>query len=157
MYRLAILILLVPCFALAADAPATPGWTAPEAPVVAPAAPERDGVFAAAASPKFGQVLNQAATEAWRNGDISRGDLARIRLAVMLRPRVIAECQSCVMDEGIQRGIVPSSAADNVSAFDWTQLLAFIKELLPMILQIISLFSSQASLIVPYAPLALAA
>lgn len=95
---------------------------------------------APAASKSFRATLSQAAEKAYRSGEITRWDLARIRLAISLRPKAIDECQACVTEEACAAGVMPMSAAGD-GAFDWSTLAAFIKEWLPQILAIIKLFS----------------
>lgn len=86
----------------------------------------------------FRRTLIQAAEEAQAAGEITRGELFRLRFA-SLRPQVAAQIEKCCAEQAASEGVLP--AGSNVSAFDWTQLLAFIKELLPLILQLISIFS----------------
>jgi hypothetical protein len=86
----------------------------------------------------FRKTLIKAAEEAQASGEITRGELFRLRFA-SLRPQVAAQMEKCCAEQATSEGLMP--AAGNLNAFDWTQLLAFIKELLPLILQIISIFS----------------
>lgn len=116
-----------------------------------------DAGSAAAALPGFKAALGKAATHAYRDGEISRVDLAKIRLAILLRPRVVAEAQQLVIDEGAKAGVIKQGS--DVAAIDWNAILAFIQALLPLILQLIELFSSQAAAamgtsgVASYAPL----
>ena len=94
-------------------------------------------------SKNFKSTLAAAADQAFQAGEISRWELARIRLAITFRPRVLAEVQGCVIDEACRAGkMAPQSAeAAEADGFDWAALLEFIKQLLPLILQIISIIS----------------
>ena len=94
-------------------------------------------------SRNFKAALQQAAADACQAGEISRWELARVRLAIAFRPRALAEVQGCVIDEACRAGkMAPQSAeAAEADGFDWAALLEFIKQLLPLILQIISIFS----------------
>jgi hypothetical protein len=94
-------------------------------------------------SRNFKAALQQAAEDACQAGEISRWELARVRLAIAFRPRALAEVQGCVIDEACRAGkMAPQSAeAAEADGFDWAALLEFIKQLLPLILQIISIFS----------------
>lgn len=91
------------------------------------------------ATQKFTNVLKDAARAAWKDGAISRLDLARINLAIIFRPQAIAECQSALLDEATARGTITANAAGDVSAIDWAALFALFIELMPLILQIIAL------------------
>jgi hypothetical protein len=91
------------------------------------------------ASKSFKNTLSAAAAQAQKDGTITRWQLARIRMAIAFRPDAMAEAQACCLDQAINDGLMRSPEGDaDLDGFDWTQLLAFIKELLPMILQIIS-------------------
>jgi hypothetical protein len=90
-------------------------------------------------SASFKKTLSKAADEAYREGQITRWELARIRMAIAFRPEAVAEIQASCCDEAVAAGKM-KPADGNASAFDWTALLDFIKQLLPLILQIISIF-----------------
>ena len=93
------------------------------------------------ASRNFARTLRTAAVEAYRAREISRWDLARINLATMFRQQALSEAQECVISEAVQSGRFSASEEEmRGPGFDWDALLEFIKELLPLILQIISLF-----------------
>ena len=94
-------------------------------------------------SRNFKAALQQAAEDACQAGEISRWELARVRLAIAFRPRALEDVQGCVIDEACRAGkMAPQSAeAAEADGFDWAALLEFIKQLLPLILQIISIFS----------------
>jgi len=63
----------------------------------------------------------------------------RWRVNVATRnPRQLAKIYAGTLDEAIAAGIC--QASDTTDGFDWNSLLAFIKELLPVILKIIALF-----------------
>lgn len=94
------------------------------------------------ATRSFKNALLTAASTAYQQGEISRVDLARVRFALLLRPRAVAEAQQACIDEGIKAGIIKDGVAAANDSFDWESLLAFIQALLPIILEIISIFSS---------------
>ena len=87
---------------------------------------------------EFKTALLQAAAEARSAGEIDRGDYLRIWFVATFRPRALAQVQATVVHEAVSAGLMPPSA--NPEAFDWSALLAFIQALLPIILQIISIF-----------------
>lgn len=113
-------------------------WTA--APAVAAVEPGAASADPAAtlvtASPTFKKAVVKAAEESFRKGDINRWDLAKIRLCPARR---LAEAQSCVTDEAVRAGVMKPADVANAN-FDWSALLAFIEKLLPLILQLISIF-----------------
>lgn len=119
--------------------PSGAGWEAVESVAVAPvmdAAADRP----AAATRTFKAALNNAATAAHREGKITRWQLARLRLAIAFRPDAMAEAQACVIDQGIQDGVLRDGSDAIKDGFDWARLLEFIKQLLPLIMQIIAVF-----------------
>lgn len=118
------------------------GWNAatavatPAAVADAAAASER----APAATRDFKRTLNAAATAAYKDGKLTRWQLARLRLAITFRPDAMAEAQACVIDQGIQDGVLKDGDDAVKDGFDWSRLLEFIKQLLPLIMQIIAVF-----------------
>lgn len=142
---------VLPC-APAAE-PGQPAWqadlVAPPAVVTPPSAYAAQSEYAAAAaadvasrpraaSKSFKTTLSAAAAQAQKDGTITRWQLARIRMAIAFRPDAIAEAQACCLDQAVNDGLMRSPGDVDLDGFDWSQLLAFIKELLPLILQIIS-------------------
>ena len=93
----------------------------------------------AIASRGFAKALKRAARQSYKDGEISRWDLARVNLAVFFRPEALAEIQECVIDEAESAGLFRGKDMRD-SGFDWSELLKFIEALLPLILKIISLF-----------------
>jgi hypothetical protein len=73
--------------------------------------------------------------EAIQNSDVSVRDKMRLRMAVRFNPQRIAEI---VHEEALIDGCC---STEDLAAVDWDALLAFIEKLIPLILQIISLFS----------------
>lgn len=92
------------------------------------------------ATANFRKALGAAAEKAYRDGQISRWDLARLRMAILLRPKAIDEAQACVTDEACAAGAMPMSAAGE-AGFDWSQILSFIITKLPDIIALIKLFA----------------
>jgi hypothetical protein len=93
----------------------------------------------AAATRGFKKALGDAAGQAYRDGQISRWQLARLRMAIAFRPEAMAEAQACVIDQAVQDGLIGDAGPATRDGFDWSGLLAFLKEFLPMILQIIAM------------------
>jgi len=121
------------------DSPAFTATTLTAAPVAAAAA---EPVAATpAASKSFKATFLKAAEKAYRDGEINRWQLARLRMAAQFRPQVLAEAQAAVVDDAVEAGAMKPMGPAELAGFDWTQLLAFIQKLLPLILQIISIFS----------------
>lgn len=82
----------------------------------------------------FRRELLKAAEQGVREGDISRLDMLRLRL-VSLNPAQLDRIHQAVSEQAVADG-----RAMSVQAIDWSQLADFIKEILPLILQLISLF-----------------
>lgn len=89
---------------------------------------------------RFRPALMEAAEEAFNSDEITRQQLRRIRFASLI-PNMAKSMETFVAEEAESMDKLPAGAAANLSAIDWTNLLAFIKELLPLILQLISIFS----------------
>lgn len=92
----------------------------------------------------FRQIVREAADQA----DLSVRDRVKLRLVMRLNP---AKLESEIFNQAQVEGVVPanvslaalndkSAAAAAAAAVDWAALAEFIKEVLPAILQIISLF-----------------
>jgi hypothetical protein len=138
----AVMMVMVGLLGLAHCADQSAKWS--DTPAVVVSTGEAAAAEAAAKTPSatasFRKTLSAAAEKAYRDKQITRWDLARIRLAITLRPRAIDEAQACVTDEACAAGVMPLAAAGD-TAFDWGKLLEFIRQLLPEILAIIKLFS----------------
>ncbi len=66
---------------------------------------------------------------------------ARWRINAATRnPKQLAKIYAGVLDDAMEAGLC--SGEDTEDGFDWNSLLAFIQQLLPVILQIISIFSA---------------
>jgi hypothetical protein len=139
-------LLLFVCAALAlvslgfAQPPATVPADSPAVSVLVTPAPTL--AYDSAATPKVSQsfkaTLLKAAEKAYRDKDISRLDLARIRIAAVLRPNILAEAQAVVTEEAVkEKAMTPADAT--VGTFDWSKLLDFIVKVLPMILALFGL------------------
>lgn len=88
----------------------------------------------------FRETLLSAAYEERKSGRLGWFKYAKIQIASN-NPETLEEIQSAVLEQAVRAGKIAPQAAEDPSAFDWSSLLAFIKELLPLILQIISIFS----------------
>ena len=84
----------------------------------------------------FREVLIEAAEQARDEGSITQRELRVIRFATLF-PHVLAKVQSAVATTAKEEGTL---AASDMAAIDWSAILAFIKELIPLILQLIKLF-----------------
>ena len=93
-----------------------------------------------AATANFKAALNEAASRAYKAGEITRWQLASVRLAIVFRGKQLAEVQAAVVDQAVTEAKLPRGADANVNAIDWTSILAFIQQLMPFILQLIALF-----------------
>lgn len=143
MFRKCLMLMCACCFSIcctvrAEQAPSWPiaGESAVAGGMVMDAAADRP----AAATRSFKAALSSAAAAAHREGKITRWQLARLRLAIAFRPDAMAEVQACVIDQGIQDGVLKDGADAVKAGFDWQRLLAFLQEWLPKILQIIAVF-----------------
>ena len=88
----------------------------------------------------FRQVIREAAEQA----DLTTADRVRLRMVMRFRP---TRLEQEILNQAQVEGIVPASltlaainSADATAQIDWAALAEFIKEVLPAILQIISLF-----------------
>ena len=85
------------------------------------------------------KTLMQAASNALRDGDISGLDYVRLwRHSGNANFRELVS--EFVIHEAAMQGMKLPLSADGSGAIDWTALLEFIKGLLPLILELISLF-----------------
>jgi len=75
--------------------------------------------------------LIEAAQSAFSSGEISRADLFKIRVA-SLNPRLLGQIQQAVAEQ------VAFDSVNSTDKIDWVKI---IKELLPIILQLIALFA----------------
>lgn len=92
-----------------------------------------------AATKGFRRALLAAASQARDEGQITGWEMFRIRTAAALAPGKLREAQDVVMDQACAAGLMHEGDGDGES-FDWMALLDFIKELLPVVLQIVALF-----------------
>ena len=86
----------------------------------------------------FRATFRAAVAEARSNREI--GLIQNWRLnAASNNPRQLQRIYAGVVDEGIRAGTMDPEAS--TYGFDWESILAFIRELIPLILQLISIFS----------------
>ncbi len=83
----------------------------------------------------FRRTLLQAARESRKSGAIDTKQYFTI-VAASYNPRAMDRIRSAVQDAAIEEGLVAVNAE-----IDWDAILAFIKELIPLIIQLIELFS----------------
>lgn len=83
---------------------------------------------------QFRRVLIKAAEQSFREGELSRVDLLRLRVA-SLSPTKLQQMQTACAEQAVQEG-----KAVSIAAIDWEKLAAFIKEILPVIIEIVKLF-----------------
>lgn len=93
----------------------------------------------ATATKGFRRALLAAAQQAREEGRINAWEMFRIRTAAALAPGKLREAQDIVVDQACAAGLMGEGDGE-LDGFDWNQLLSFIVELLPVILQIIALF-----------------
>jgi hypothetical protein len=86
----------------------------------------------------FRRQLIKAAEDAQREGEITRAELFKIRVTSLSRPALVKMQQAVVEQATFEGKIV---AGTPISAIDWSSLLQFIKEALPIILEIIKLLA----------------
>lgn len=104
-----------------------------QVPAMAPLLPQSaSGVIAGRRD--FRQVFLDAATQALRDKEINRFQHGRLIIS-SLRPRELANIQAWVHQNAIQEGLATAASPD------WEAIIAFIKELIPLIVQLIDLFS----------------
>jgi hypothetical protein len=90
---------------------------------------------------RFRQALIAQAEQAHSDGELSRQDLFRIRLAT-LNPRIANQLEEAAAEQAASQSLLPAGSSPSaLGAIDWQNLLSFLRELLPLILQIIKIFS----------------
>lgn len=87
----------------------------------------------------FRQALIAAAEEARADGKIKTGDLMRLRIAT-LNPKVLAKMQDAAIEQAVVAKAMPLSAVDNLEAFDFTAILQFLKEFMPVLMELLKMF-----------------
>lgn len=65
-------------------------------------------------------------------------DRLRLRLAT-LRPECLAQLQQVVVEEALLKGVLKPSQTANLDAFDFNELLDFIRSLLEMLIELLPL------------------
>lgn len=93
----------------------------------------------------FRKALVTAAKTAAAKGDITGREYRKIRI-VSLWPRMLGKMEAECFAAGVAAGEIPIES--QIVGFDWDSLLAFIEKLLPLILQLIDLFSDNVSAII---------
>ena len=86
----------------------------------------------------FADSVVRAATAARKDREIGLFQFWRIQ-AALRSPRQLARIYAGVIDEAMSAGLCMGDM--EADGFDWNSLLAFIEKLLPLILQLISIFS----------------
>jgi hypothetical protein len=86
----------------------------------------------------FAVAVRQAAAIARERGEIGPVQNWRVNRATR-NQRQLAKIYAGTVHEAMQAGLVDDN--QDVYGFDWQSLLAFLKDFLPVILQIISIFS----------------
>lgn len=88
-----------------------------------------------------GKTLREAIREAAKDRETALNLRERVKLRIVLRrkPELL---EREILNHAQVEGVLPTSATldDDVGAVDWDALLNFIKEVLPIILQLIQLF-----------------
>jgi hypothetical protein len=124
------------------------GWASVLVPAVpaesaAAPAPDKPAESAASAAAKstesFKKGLLAAADKAYREKQISRLKLARVRIAVAFNRQAVAEMQETFLDEAVASGdIKPGDAM--TGAIDFAKWIDIIQKFLPILLQILAIF-----------------
>jgi hypothetical protein len=103
-------------------------------PAIQPSAPAS---YDSAATPRINQTfrrtLVKAAENAYRAGDITRRDLAIIRVGSLIRPQAVAEAQAVATEEALQAKVITAADA-TAGSFDWGKLMDFLAKILPLLL-----------------------
>jgi predicted metal-dependent RNase len=86
-----------------------------------------------------GKTFRSVIRECAKEGDLNLAQRAKLRIILRLRPDVL---EREIFNQAQVEGVIPTSAMldDDLGSVDWAALAEFIKEILPAILQIISLF-----------------
>lgn len=84
---------------------------------------------------EFRKTLLSTAEAAVKAKELSRADLFRLRIATMHKATLEKMHQSCAEQ------VLVDGQAQSYAAIDWTKLLAFIKEMIPIFLELLKLFS----------------
>jgi hypothetical protein len=93
----------------------------------------------------FSKSVIKAAVECQKKGEITRLELIRLRVA-MLSPSMQSKIEDLAVMELASSGIenaysLDSSGKIDRQSIDWEQLLKFLEKLVPIILELIKLFS----------------
>lgn len=97
-----------------------------------------DGASVLSRRSDFRQAFLKAVKEARDKGEISAFQHGRLIVA-SLRPRELANIQAWVHENAIQEGLATTQAPD------WDAIIDFIERLIPLIMQLIDLFSSNVN------------
>lgn len=84
---------------------------------------------------KFRRALLTAAEQSVKSGEITRVELFKLRIATA-NPAALKKIHQCCTEQ-----VVADGKAKLLENIDWEKLLAFIKELLPIILELIKLLA----------------
>ncbi len=85
----------------------------------------------------FWDTYCEAVETARKEKRITKAQALRLKVSGTVRRRKL---RSYCSQQAASAGLVRDAAAGERDGFDWESLLAFIKELLPVILQLISIF-----------------
>ncbi len=116
-----------------ADDPFKPNVVEPTVPASTDAAFLADPPAAKLAA--FRKVILSEAEKSCKAGEITRMGLLRIRLVVS-SPRALKNLHQACCEHVIAEG-----KATSATAIDWSKLLDFVKELIPLIMELIQLFT----------------
>jgi hypothetical protein len=95
---------------------------------------------------KFRQSLLKAADAAAKAGEIKRADVVRLRVA-SLSPAFLAQAERLAAIQMAFSGEEVPTLEDgkiDVAKIDWDALIAFLEKLIPLILQMLDLLSTQS-------------
>lgn len=92
---------------------------------------------AAKQASSFESTLREAARQSFRDGEITRWELARINLALKFNQGVVNEVKDCIISEASNSDKMFSADEMNDGAFDWTKVFEFIMKFIQQIISII--------------------
>jgi hypothetical protein len=84
----------------------------------------------------FKVALREVAFDAFKAREITCRNLAGVLFCTAI-PKIREQLEDFVIQSAIAQGKLPPEAANKPEEIDWDDLLAFLKELLPLILEFI--------------------
>jgi hypothetical protein len=94
----------------------------------------------------FRSTLLEVAKEAFKERKISRVQLMSLRVGMAVSPKFEESLKNECFEQLVETETLPASA--NIHAIDWAGFAAFLKEILPLLLQILPIFLSQNNIVI---------